>query len=151
MGSDRQFDSFNPIPIVIHVVHCKSLLCNVLQATLIDFPSLNSYFLCCRLIVDKIDEDKDGFVSQEELKDWIRYTQRRYITDDVDRHWKTHNPEDKEKISWEEYKKMLYGFMDGEWNQSGDDNVFKFEQILNMGTICEICMKGYTSKNLEVV
>ncbi|KAG8267162.1 hypothetical protein J6590_057001 [Homalodisca vitripennis] len=64
------------------------------------------------LIVDKIDSDGDGFVSQEELKDWIRYTQRRYILDDVDRQWKTHNPEDKEKISWEEYKKMLYGFMD---------------------------------------
>jgi len=64
------------------------------------------------LIVDKIDGDKDGFVSQEELKDWIRYTQRRYILDDVDRQWKTHNPEEKETISWEEYKKMLYGFMD---------------------------------------
>lgn len=68
-----------------------------------------------RLIVDKIDSDTDGLVSQEELKDWIRFTQRRYITDDVDRQWKTHNPEDKEKISWDEYKKMLYGFMDGEF------------------------------------
>jgi len=64
------------------------------------------------IIVDKIDNNADGHVSQEELKDWIRFTQRRYITDDVDRQWKTHNPEDKEKISWEEYKKMLYGFMD---------------------------------------
>ncbi|XP_054263057.1 calumenin isoform X2 [Macrosteles quadrilineatus] len=64
------------------------------------------------LIVDKIDGDKDGFVSQEELKDWIRYTQRRYILDDVDRQWKTHNPEEKETISWDQYKKMLYGFMD---------------------------------------
>ncbi|XP_075234695.1 calumenin B scf [Lycorma delicatula] len=64
------------------------------------------------LIVEKIDKDHDGFVTQEELKDWIRYTQRRYIVDDVERQWKTHNPEAKEKISWEEYKKMLYGFMD---------------------------------------
>lgn len=69
--------------------------------------------LIFRLIVDKIDADSDGFISQEELKDWIRYTQRRYIMDDVDRQWKTHNPEDKERISWEEYKKLLYGFMDG--------------------------------------
>lgn len=71
----------------------------------------------CRLIVDKIDGDKDGFVSQEELKDWIRYTQRRYILDDVDRQWKTHNPEEKETISWDQYKKMLYGFMDGKETQ----------------------------------
>lgn len=68
--------------------------------------------------MDKIDSDTDGLVSQEELKDWIRFTQRRYITDDVDRQWKTHNPEDKEKISWDEYKKMLYGFMDGEFLMS---------------------------------
>lgn len=66
-----------------------------------------------RLIVDKIDKDADGFVSGEELKDWIQYTQKRYIVDDVERQWKAHNPENKEKISWEEYKKMVYGFMDG--------------------------------------
>ncbi|XP_039294645.1 calumenin isoform X1 [Nilaparvata lugens] len=64
------------------------------------------------LIVDKIDFDKDGYVTLEELKDWIKKTQRRYITDDVERQWKTHNPDNKEKVTWEEYKKMLYGFMD---------------------------------------
>lgn len=64
------------------------------------------------LIVDKIDKDGDAFVTQEELKNWIRYTQHRYINDDVERQWKTHNPEAKDKISWDEYKKMLYGFMD---------------------------------------
>lgn len=64
------------------------------------------------LIVDKIDKDKDGFVTLEELKDWIRYTQQRYIRDDVERQWKSHNPDDKEKIIWEEYRKMIYGFLD---------------------------------------
>lgn len=66
-----------------------------------------------RLIVDKIDKNTDGFVSQEELKDWIQYTQKRYISDDVDRQWKAHNPEAKEKITWAEYKKIMYGFMEG--------------------------------------
>ncbi|PSN37652.1 Calumenin [Blattella germanica] len=64
------------------------------------------------LIVDKIDKDADGFVSQEELKDWIQYTQKRYIIDDVERQWKAHNPENKDKLTWDEYKKMVYGFMD---------------------------------------
>nr|CAD7592690.1 unnamed protein product [Timema genevievae] len=67
------------------------------------------------LIVDKIDKDEDGFVNQEELKDWIQFTQKRYIVDDVERQWKTHNPENKEKITWDEYKKMVYGFMDGQY------------------------------------
>ncbi|XP_071452489.1 calumenin-A [Hetaerina americana] len=64
------------------------------------------------LIVDKIDKDKDGFVSQDELKEWIRYTQSRYLLDDVDRQWKSYNPELNEKITWEEYRKLLYSFMD---------------------------------------
>lgn len=64
------------------------------------------------IIVDKIDEDKDGFVSLVELKDWIRYTQKRYITEDVERHWKQHNPSNDESIPWETYRKNVYGFMD---------------------------------------
>jgi Ca2+-binding EF-hand superfamily protein len=72
------------------------------------------------LIVDKIDKDTNGFVTQEELKDWIKYTQRRYIRDDVDRQWKSHNPEDNDKIAWEEYRKMIYGFLDEKDAESAD-------------------------------
>ncbi|VVC98994.1 unnamed protein product [Leptidea sinapis] len=64
------------------------------------------------MIVDKIDADKDGFVSLVELKDWIRYTQKRYIVEDVENHWKQHNPNNEDLISWENYKKDVYGFMD---------------------------------------
>ncbi|KAG8222344.1 hypothetical protein J437_LFUL001330 [Ladona fulva] len=64
------------------------------------------------VIFDKIDKDKDGSVSQDELKEWIRYTQSRYLLDDVDRQWRSYNPEMKDKLTWEEYKKLLYGFMD---------------------------------------
>lgn len=64
------------------------------------------------LIVDKIDSDKDGFVTKEELRDWIKYTQMRYIRDDVERLWKHHNPDEKEKIYWDEYRKAVYGFLD---------------------------------------
>ncbi|XP_043479796.1 calumenin-B [Leptopilina heterotoma] len=71
------------------------------------------------IIVDKIDKDQDGFVSQEELKDWIQFTQKRYIYDDIDRQWKSHNPEGKEKIPWGEYKDAIYGFLD-ENDSTGD-------------------------------
>ncbi|KAJ8727216.1 hypothetical protein PYW08_015613 [Mythimna loreyi] len=64
------------------------------------------------IIVDKIDGDKDGFVTLVELKDWIRYTQKRYINEDVDRHWRQHNPNNDEAIEWEVYRKNVYGFMD---------------------------------------
>ncbi|CAK1578827.1 unnamed protein product [Parnassius mnemosyne] len=64
------------------------------------------------IIVDKIDADNDGFVTLVELKDWIRYTQKRYIEEDVDRHWKQHNPDNAELLPWETYRKNVYGFMD---------------------------------------
>ncbi|XP_041973241.1 calumenin-B isoform X2 [Aricia agestis] len=68
------------------------------------------------LIVDKIDADKDGYISMVELKDWIRYTQTRYILEDVERHWKQHNrttiDDDQEVITWDSYRQEVYGFMD---------------------------------------
>nr|CAD7200967.1 unnamed protein product [Timema douglasi]CAD7573722.1 unnamed protein product [Timema californicum] len=84
------------------------------------------------LIVDKIDKDEDGFVNQEELKDWIQFTQKRYIVDDVERQWKTHNPENKEKITWDEYKKMVYGFMDDmDQNElEKDEEGFSYQNML---------------------
>lgn len=68
------------------------------------------------MIVDKIDSDSDGLVTQSELKQWIDYTQKRYITDDVKRQWNSHNPKNKPEISWAEYKSVVYGFMDSEFN-----------------------------------
>lgn len=66
-----------------------------------------------RIIFKKIDADNDGFISHIELKDWIRYTQQKYMRDNVHRSWKMHNPENKEKLSWEEYSNLVYGFMKG--------------------------------------
>lgn len=62
-------------------------------------------------IVDKMDKDKDGFVTHKELKEWIQYTQKRYILDDVDRQWATHNPSQKELLTWQDYMNITYGFM----------------------------------------
>ncbi|KAL7734731.1 hypothetical protein ACLKA6_011019 [Drosophila palustris] len=64
------------------------------------------------LIVDRIDEDKNGFVTLAELKNWIKYTQRRYIDEDVGRVWRQHNPDNNATIGWDVYRKTVYGFMD---------------------------------------
>lgn len=32
--------------------------------------------------------------------------------EDINRQWQQHNPEDKEAIPWESYKKMVYGFLE---------------------------------------
>ncbi|XP_055941077.1 calumenin-like [Argiope bruennichi] len=74
-------------------------------------------------IVDKIDSDKDNFVSMQELKDWIQHTQKRYIIDDSERQWKGFNPNNELELSWQTYKKNAYGYADE--NFDGDTYGYK--------------------------
>lgn len=53
-------------------------------------------------------------MTQEELKDWIKFTQTRYIMNDVHSQWDTHKLQDDGKLSWALYRKDTYGFMTGE-------------------------------------
>lgn len=61
----------------------------------------------------KIDKDKDGFVTEQELKDWVDYTQSKYIWDDTDRQWKDHDQDDDGRLTWAEYMKTTYGYESG--------------------------------------
>lgn len=88
-----------------------------------------AFVLLHRLIVDKIDHNGDGEINVEELKDWIKYTQKRYIAEDVNRQWKQHNSEDRDTVVWDDYKKMVYGFLD---NMSQNE----IEQVLCNITKC---------------
>jgi len=72
-------------------------------------------------LFDKVDKDSDGFVTEKELKDWIHYTQNRYILSDVEKQMKQSDTDKSGSIDWEEYKKSTYGFMDEEGNKSEMD------------------------------
>ncbi|XP_030056523.1 reticulocalbin-1 [Microcaecilia unicolor] len=61
-------------------------------------------------IVDRIDDDKDGVVTMEELKTWIKRVQKRYIYENVANVWKEYDLNEDNKISWEEYKESTYGY-----------------------------------------
>ncbi|KYO21960.1 reticulocalbin-1 [Alligator mississippiensis] len=61
-------------------------------------------------IVDRIDDDKDGYVTTEELKNWIKRVQKRYIYENVAKVWKDYDLNKDNKISWEEYKQATYGY-----------------------------------------
>lgn len=66
------------------------------------------------MMVDKIDKDSDGLVSQEELEDWVRHVARRYVYDDVDTVWDYHDKNKDGFISIEEYKDVSFGVIEGE-------------------------------------
>ncbi|KAL6103537.1 uncharacterized protein ACO6RY_02911 [Pungitius sinensis] len=61
-------------------------------------------------IVERIDMDKDGFISHAELHYWIKHRQRRYIEENVNKHWKDYDKNQDGKIGWEEYKNTTYGY-----------------------------------------
>ncbi|XP_063052584.1 calumenin-B [Engraulis encrasicolus] len=63
------------------------------------------------MIVDRMDEDHDGFVSMEEMKRWIKHAQKRWIYQDVDRQWQGHDVNGDSYVSWEEYRNATYGYI----------------------------------------
>lgn len=73
-------------------------------------------------IVVKIDKDKNGLVTEAELQDWIKFTQRRYIYEDVERQWQSHERNHDSLLSWDEYLNVTYGFLSGEDMKSDDDD-----------------------------
>lgn len=77
-------------------------------------------------IVDRIDTDKDGFVSHAELHHWIKHRQSRYIEENVDKHWKDYDQNKDGKIGWIEYKNTTYGYyIDTEFNDVDDKARYK--------------------------
>lgn len=61
------------------------------------------------VIVDKIDGDGDGLVSEDELKVWIEDAQRKHTDDSVERQWSDFDANHDDLISWDEYKNATYG------------------------------------------
>ncbi|MBN3280391.1 CALU protein, partial [Polyodon spathula] len=76
-------------------------------------------------IADRIDSDQDGFVSQAELQSWIKRAQRRYIEENVGKHWQEYDLNRDDRISWEEYKNTTYGYyMDEEFEDVDDKHSY---------------------------
>ncbi|XP_077452728.1 calumenin-B [Stigmatopora argus] len=78
-------------------------------------------------LVERIDKDQDGFVTTEEMKDWIRYTQKKWMFEDANRQWKTYDINNDGKLEWEEYKNSTYGYM---LDEPDADDSYSYKQML---------------------
>ncbi|XP_068580861.1 reticulocalbin-3 isoform X2 [Cebidichthys violaceus] len=77
-------------------------------------------------IVERIDTDKDGYINHAELHYWIKHRQRRYIAENVNKHWKDYDKNQDGKIGWEEYKNTTYGYyLDEEFDDVEDKATYK--------------------------
>lgn len=77
------------------------------------------------VIVDKIDSDKDGFVTLAEMQAWIKGTQKKYVEEDVDRQWKDYGMDAQGKLSWEAYRQKVFGFVEQEKPREGAEKEFE--------------------------
>ena len=55
-------------------------------------------------------------MSEEELKNWIKYTQSKYIWEDAEKQMKSNDENSDGYVDWAEYKKSTYGFVTEEGN-----------------------------------
>ncbi|XP_025900100.1 calumenin isoform X1 [Nothoprocta perdicaria] len=79
------------------------------------------------VIVDKIDTDKDGFVTEGELKAWIKKAQKKYVYDSVERQWQDFDLNQDGLISWDEYRNVTYGtYLD----DPDPDDGFNYKQMM---------------------
>ncbi|KAM6408007.1 reticulocalbin-1 [Rhynochetos jubatus] len=79
-------------------------------------------------IVDRIDDNKDGYLTTEELKNWIKRVQKRYIYENMAKIWKDYDLNKDDKIAWEEYKQATYGYYlanPEEFQDATDQHSFK--------------------------
>lgn len=67
-------------------------------------------------LLDVIDKDSDGIFSKDELKDHIKFMQKRYVMKDIDRTWGHYEKEKfvDGKLPWAEYRRAVYG-PEGTW------------------------------------
>jgi len=69
------------------------------------------------IIVDKIDLDNDGLITVEEMQEWIKLSQARYIDEDTEKQWDNYRQAtdgQKDTLDWHEYREAVYGFLDHE-------------------------------------
>ena len=74
----------------------------------------------------RIDKDKDGFVTEAELKDWIKYAQSKYIYDDANKQLEINDVNKDGYVTWSEYSNQTYGFLKGK---------VSFSSVLNFGSL----------------
>ena len=72
-----------------------------------------------RMLVPRIDINKDGFVEEAELEIWIRHKLQKWtVHEDVDAIFRDKDMNGNDKVSWKEYMTRTFGFTEeGAYNK----------------------------------
>ncbi|XP_067830613.1 reticulocalbin-3 isoform X2 [Heptranchias perlo] len=77
-------------------------------------------------IVDRMDSDSDGLITDTELRDWMKRVRRRWLTEDMGKQMGMYDTNQDGSVGWEEYKQRLYGhLLDEEFSDLEDKASYK--------------------------
>lgn len=80
-----------------------------------------------RVLVKKVDFDKDGFVIEEELIKWVRDVFNKCLLEGVQEDLSLKDMDLDGKVIWDEYVKVIYGL-----EEMGDDVDEELKKLLKM-------------------
>ena len=62
-----------------------------------------------KVLVKEVDSNKDGFVSEDELADWVKTVFKQRLLEGIEDDLKEKDTDADSKVSWDEYFKSLFG------------------------------------------
>lgn len=95
------------------------------------------------IIVDRIDVDRDGYVTEKELEEWVRHVGNRYIMDDVMRQWEHYDIDKSDHVTWDEFRKATFG------DHPGDDEVYDSPRSLTYKEVMRRDARRFAAADLD--
>ncbi|XP_074641938.1 calumenin-A-like isoform X2 [Tubulanus polymorphus] len=85
-------------------------------------------------LVDLMDKDEDGFVTEEELDGWVKKSFRQLDRDEATRQFEQANRDQNVGVSWEEYLDKMYGYTADEvkeFEKDTSDEMVNFVMLIH--------------------
>ena len=82
------------------------------------------------VVVDKIDLDGNGNITEKELNDWIIFLASRYAREDASKQFKKMDIDNDGRVHWDEYKKTMYGFLTADELSGKSSITFSYQNML---------------------
>jgi hypothetical protein len=95
------------------------------------------------ILVDKIDANKDGYVTEKELEEWVRHVANRYIMDDVMRQWEHYDADKDDYVTWDEFKAATFG------DHPDDNEVYDTHRKLTYKDIMKRDARRFAAADLD--
>lgn len=102
-----------------------------------------------RIIVDKMDKNKSGFVDKEELMEWIHHSTKRGIYDDTQKRWDYYDRDKSGDVHLDEWIKSSYSYMAGMCLVHKDTGVCAAE-ILSGTVSCVAAGHGVLCESIDI-